>query len=535
MPDCILALDRWTIPRVRKMTKRGAEKDPQQALYDLRVADARWQAVLATARDAIIAIDKQGRITLFNPAAAQVFGYRAEEVVGQNVNLLMPPPYREEHDGYLRRYRETGERRAIGRIRSVQGRRKNGEVFPIELSVSEARLGAEVLYTAILRDISERVASEEALRVERDFAEGLITTAQMIVLVIDPDGRIDRYNTHMEQLSGRRSADVRGADWYATFVPERDRARMRALFRQTLDVGQQRGHVIPIVTADGRERHIEWNTKTLLDGQGNRIGLLCMGQDITDRLAAELEVRELQRAAHERGRLADIGAITAKVVHDLGNPLAALSMQAQLILRRARRGDFEPVAPVQEPTEQILRTLRRLENLVHEFTDFARDQRLDIHPIQVLPFLTSCADLWQPLATERGIVLTVTTAGPLSILRADEVMLRRVLDNLIKNALEAVDQAPGEVVIGASISCTGRICITVDDNGSGIPEGVDVFKLFETTKPHGTGIGLAVARQLIAAHGGIIEHVPRFPRGTTFRIELPLAGPTPGQLHGSID
>jgi signal transduction histidine kinase len=75
----------------------------------------------------------------------------------------------------------------------------------------------------------------------------------------------------------------------------------------------------------------------------------------------------------------------------------------------------------------------------------------------------------------------------------------------------------------------------VDDNGSGIPEGVDVFKLFETTKPHGTGIGLAVARQLIAAHGGIIEHVPRFPRGTTFRIELPLAGPTPGQLHGSID
>jgi signal transduction histidine kinase len=87
-------------------------------------------------------------------------------------------------------------------------------------------------------------------------------------------------------------------------------------------------------------------------------GLLCIGTDLTERLAAQRELRKLQGEVQERGRLADIGAITAKVVHDLGNPLAALSMQAQLILRRARRGDFQPVAPVQQPAEQILQTLR---------------------------------------------------------------------------------------------------------------------------------------------------------------------------------
>ena len=109
----------------------------QGKLHDLQVADARWQVILSTARDAIIAIDRQARITLFNPAAELVFGYRAEEVLGENVKLLMPAPYRDDHDEYLRRYESTGEARAIGRIRSVQGRRKNGEVFPIELSVSE--------------------------------------------------------------------------------------------------------------------------------------------------------------------------------------------------------------------------------------------------------------------------------------------------------------------------------------------------------------------------------------------------------------
>jgi two-component system sensor kinase FixL len=515
------------------MSKRRPGREPTQGLHDLQVDSARWRAVLGTMPDAIVAIDPQGRITLFNAVAEQIFGYPADEVLGQNVAILMPPPYRDEHDGYIRRYERTGEARAIGRIRSVQGLRKNGEVFPLELSVSEARLGEEVLYTAIVRDVSQRLAIEEALRFERDFAERLIETTPLIVLVLDPSGRIERYNRYLEQVSGRALADVSGADWFATFVPERERDRMRALCRQAIQVGYLQGHVSPILTADGRERQIEWTSKKLLDGQGQLLGLLCIGEDITDRLTAEIELRELQRVAQERARLADIGAITAKVVHDLGNPLAALSMQAQLILRRARRGDFTPVAPVREPTEQILRTLRRLDNLVHEFTDFARDQRLVLRAIPVGPLLASCVDLWQALAAERSIALVLSEIGRLPPLHADEVMLRRVLDNLIKNAIEAVDRGPGEVLISATVPSPGKICLAVEDSGPGIPEGLDVFKLFETTKPEGTGIGLAVARQLIVAHGGLIEHLPRSPRGTTFRIELPVEGPVPRDRHGS--
>lgn len=388
------------------MPSRRRTLQSPQALHDLQVADARWRAVLATARDAIIAIDGEARITLFNPAAEAVFGYSSAEVLGRNVSILMPPPYSEEHDEYLRRYRRTGEARAIGRIRTVEGRRRNGEVFPVELSVSEARIEDEVLYTAILRDIS-------------------------------------------------------------------------------------------------------------------------------DRRAAEAELRDLQRIASERERLADIGAITAKIVHDLGNPLAALSMQAQLILRRARRGDFTPVAPVEAPATQILLTLRRLEVLVREFSDFARDQRLELRRIPLAPFLASCVDLWHALASERGITLAVAPGPRVPALRADEVMLRRVLDNLIKNAIEAVPDDAGRVVLSAETVADTAIRIVVEDNGPGIADGLDVFRLFETTKPEGTGIGLAVAKQMIAAHGGVIAHHPRPGGGTCFSVDLPINGPVGEIPYGS--
>jgi PAS domain S-box-containing protein len=117
----------------------------------LQLSELRWQAILDTARDAIICIGADGNVTLFNRAAEQIFGYEAAEVLGQNVRMLMPEPYRSEHDRYVADYRTTRVPKAIGRIREVQAQRKSGEVFPIELSVSEARVGDQAIYSAIIR------------------------------------------------------------------------------------------------------------------------------------------------------------------------------------------------------------------------------------------------------------------------------------------------------------------------------------------------------------------------------------------------
>jgi two-component system CheB/CheR fusion protein len=137
---------------------------------------------LDTAVEGIITIDERGLIESFNPAAEIIFGYRADETIGKNIKLLMPEPYRREHDGYLKNYRQTGHAKIIGIGREVIGRRKNGAVFPMDLSVSAVNLAGRKLFTGFVRDISERkqleqeiieVSNREQQRIGQDLHDGL--------------------------------------------------------------------------------------------------------------------------------------------------------------------------------------------------------------------------------------------------------------------------------------------------------------------------------------------------------------------------
>ena len=133
--------------------------------------EQRLRTLVETAVDGVMIIDANGAVQEYNPACERLFGYRAEEVVGKNVKLLMPAPYREEHDQYLQRYRTTGVKRIIGIGREVEGRRKDGSTFPMELSVGEARPGGQQVFVGIIRDISAHKASEQSLRVAKEQAE----------------------------------------------------------------------------------------------------------------------------------------------------------------------------------------------------------------------------------------------------------------------------------------------------------------------------------------------------------------------------
>jgi two-component system CheB/CheR fusion protein len=128
-----------------------------------RESEARLRAILDTAVEAIITIDRRGVIESFNPAAERAFGYAAAEVIGTNVALLMPAPYRQEHDGYLANYLRTGQAKIIGIGREALGLRKDGTVFPMDLSVSEVRLGNKRLFTGFVRDITERKRLEQEI------------------------------------------------------------------------------------------------------------------------------------------------------------------------------------------------------------------------------------------------------------------------------------------------------------------------------------------------------------------------------------
>jgi len=143
----------------------------KQAEAVLRDSEARTHAILQTAVDGIITIDERGLIDSFNPAAERLFGYTADEVIGQNISILMPSPYREEHDGYIARYLQTGEQKIIGIGREVRARRRDNTTFPIALAVSEMHLDGRRMFTGIVHDLTARVQAEEALRHARDALE----------------------------------------------------------------------------------------------------------------------------------------------------------------------------------------------------------------------------------------------------------------------------------------------------------------------------------------------------------------------------
>lgn len=161
------------------LAPNGTEEKARHAL-----SAALLRSMIETAPDAILTIEPGGRVDSFSPAAERLFGYRADEVIGRNVSMLMPEPYRSEHDGYLARYRETGEKRIIGIGRTVMARHKDGSTFPIELAVGEVTCGASHVFTGFIRDISERVAAQsrvsklqdELTHVSRLSAMGEITS-----------------------------------------------------------------------------------------------------------------------------------------------------------------------------------------------------------------------------------------------------------------------------------------------------------------------------------------------------------------------
>ena len=160
----------------------GASIERTHSETALRESEARARAIVETTVDGIITIDIDGNIESFNRAAENIFGYAADEVIGKNIRMLMPSPYREEHDGYLRGYQESGRRQIIGIGREVSGLRKDGTIFPMELAVSEVRLAGRSIFTGIVRDITERrrlekeileISEQERRRIGQDLHDGL--------------------------------------------------------------------------------------------------------------------------------------------------------------------------------------------------------------------------------------------------------------------------------------------------------------------------------------------------------------------------
>ncbi|MCG7499520.1 PAS domain S-box protein [Vibrio sp. Of7-15] len=172
--------------------------------------EARTRAIIDTAVDGIIIISEKGLIENLNPAAEKLFQYAKEELIGNNINVLMPSPYREEHDGYLANYRVSGIKKIIGKGREVEGKKKDGSVFPISLSIGEILLGNCRLFTGIVRDISAERQAKKLLEQSEEKGRAIINNAQDGIILITEHGLIESFNPAAERLFGYKESEVVG-------------------------------------------------------------------------------------------------------------------------------------------------------------------------------------------------------------------------------------------------------------------------------------------------------------------------------------
>jgi PAS domain S-box-containing protein len=244
--------------------------------------------IVQSVGEGIFLEDAAGYITFVNPKTAELLGYAPEELLGRHWTDFTAP------ESLARAKEETRKRpqgvasQYEGGIVTRDGRKVPGIVSAQPLFEGDRFTGVLTIFT----DITEHKRAEEALRRERDFAQSLVETAQTIVLLLDTEGRIASLNPYMEEISGYRLEEVQGKDWFSTFLPPGDHKCIRELFLQAVRDVQTCGNVNPIITRDGHERQIEWYDKTLKDADGNVIGLLSIGQDVTERKRAEKALQE---------------------------------------------------------------------------------------------------------------------------------------------------------------------------------------------------------------------------------------------------
>jgi two-component system sensor kinase FixL len=194
------------------------------------------RSILETVPDAMIVIDEHGTVQFFSSAAERLFGYAADEVRGQNVKMLMPPPYREQHDGYLARYRSTGERRIIGIGRIVVGQRKDGSTFPMELSVGEAHQTARPLFTGFVRDLTERQQTERRLH---ELQDGLLHVSRVRSM-----GQMAAALAHELNQPLTATANYARAALRLLGAPQPDLARVRQAMDHAVEQTLRSGEII---------------------------------------------------------------------------------------------------------------------------------------------------------------------------------------------------------------------------------------------------------------------------------------------------
>lgn len=475
--------------------------------------------------DAIVVIDHRGVITALNDSTCRMFGYRTDELLGENISILMPEPDRTHHDGYVGRYLETNQPRIIGIGRKVTAQRRDGTVFPIHLSVGKVADAFPASFVGLMRDITAEQEATNALKLERDRARAFLELHDSILLELDPEARVREINARGAELLGAPAFEIIGRDWASFMRGDNERERARLLLASALSSGASREREFDCEDIGSEPRRIYWRTIALRTANGDPAGWLCSGADVTEWAQREHHAHVAQDRLTRVARLATMGEMAAGVAHELNQPLTAITTYARAVERylETPAPDFADVREaVHEINAEGLRAgeiIRRLRQMVRVDTPEEQSE------VDVNATLLELQSLLKSDSRAHDAQLRIELQNDVPHVEGIAVQLQQVVLNLVRNSLEALQGCPpgAREVVLATRCIDGEVEIRVSDNGPGVDPAIAdrLFEPFSTTKSSGTGLGLAISRTIVQCHRGTITVQKRTPSGASFYVRLP--------------
>lgn len=479
----------------------------------------RLRAVIENAVDGLISFRENGVIEYFNPASERIFGYKAADVVGQNIKMLIPDinknePGKKNNEAHLT---SSGE---------ASAKRYNETLFPIDLSISSFQLEDGRHYSAVVRDISERKRAEEATwrlaAVVESSGDAIITRTL--------DGIITSWNAGAQQIFGYKAEEMIGQPILNLIPKEMHKEEMK-IGRQ-IKRGKRVEHYESLgVDKNGKNINISLAASPIFDAKGNIIGASKIIRDITERKIAEANLlrynKELERSNQELDDFAYIAS------HDLKEPLRGLFNNAKFLQKDYNdKLDAEGVGRL----ARLGYLSQRMETLVNDLLYFSRlgRQELAIQPTDLNAVIHDIESMMETTLKEKNAVILIP--HPLPVVTCDKPRITEVFRNLITNAIKYNDKPQKTVEIGYIEKMETKNGIEeqvfyVRDNGIGIEKEFfeEIFRIFkrlneEDDDKKGTGVGLTFVRKIIDRHGGSIWVESEFGKNTTFYFTLKQGG-----------
>lgn len=481
----------------------------------LRASETRLRGFMDASLDCVIGMDHEGAVTDFNPAAERTFKVMRDEVLGRPLSdVIMPPDLGKLHDAGLATYLRTGHGPALNRRVETIGLRANGETFPLELSAVPYQVDGKSWFAGYLRDITDRVEMEGALRESEERARGAFEHGPIGMALVRLDGSILQANHALQDLLGRDGGELGRQSW-PTLVAPADRNDVTADFARLIAreiTSSERD--CRFLRADGSLVWVRQAVSLVDDRHGDPSAFVCQLVDLT-------RAREADRLKNE---------FVATVSHELRTPLTAITGFVDLLLDGAA-GELNPTM------ERFLTVAqgngRRLSTLINDLLDMSKIEagkvEMRLVPIDLAAAVQQASISVIPQIEARDQALSIDIPADLPPVQADSHRLVQVLTNLLSNANKYTPEG-GRIRLTASVR--GDLAhVAIADTGIGLsPEEQSlVFDRFYQAQGSnrritgGTGLGLAITRSLVELMGGSIGLASEPGAGSTFWFTLPLA------------